>query len=117
MNAPEHRFNNIIEAYKMVILSDSKLDIINYYNLQGEWLMEYNKKRGHTWISYWYIWSVFEKKYNMNYNEIEQFMKNMMLIHFKIKETTPIANLVKNITFNEFNKLFTSKIHLDLYLD
>ena len=89
MQTKEDKFKELIDGYKVVIFSDSKIDVINYFNSQDEWLINYNKKNVYTYIRWKYIWSVFKEEYNMNYNEIQAFIKDMLLIHFKLRGVTP----------------------------
>ena len=83
----ENTFKEIFKkGYTINISSNSKFDRIIYKNLKCEWLIKYNKENRRIWIRNEYIWSVFEEKYNMNFDEIKDFMKNMLFKHFKISK-------------------------------
>ncbi len=90
----EERFKELIDClytgdYPVKITLDGSFKRIEFYNSKGDWLFDYNQRNGYTWIRWSLIWSVFEKEYDMEYDEIELFMKDMLLTHLKIKETTP----------------------------
>lgn len=41
------------------------------------------------WVSYKFVWSVFEKRFNYEDDEIKSFINDMLKKHFKLKEFTP----------------------------
>ncbi len=91
--AKEDRFRELIndlytESYPVKII-DEKSNTIEFYNSKGKWLIYHNQKNGATCISYERIWLIFYKEYNLKFEEIQLFMKNMLFKHFNIKETTP----------------------------
>jgi len=87
----EQKFISIFEEYQICLLSNKNpKDWVLYYNKEGKCLIKHNKKNNITWIRYIYIWSIFEKEYNMNYEDIQSFMKDQLLKHFKIMGTTPL---------------------------
>ncbi len=90
----EERFRELINDlytgdYPVKITLDGSFKRIVFYNSKNEWLINYNQKTGYTYIRWVYIWSVFEKEYSMKYKDIEVFVKDMLLTHLKINETTP----------------------------
>ena len=46
---------------------------------------EQNLKNSDFWFHYSKIWSVFESKFDMKYDDIQTFMKGMVEKHFKMK--------------------------------
>ena len=53
-------------------------------------IIEWQHIYGQLWISHSDIWSVFEKEYGLNYNDIQSFIKVEVEKHFKIGSVTPI---------------------------
>ena len=80
----EKRFIKIIENNRKI-----KLEPNIWFHDSGDWLFEINNS--YIWINYPLAWSIFEKEYNMNYKDVQYFMKDMLLIHLKIDKTTPIT--------------------------
>lgn len=78
-----------IGDYSIEVTMDGSLNRFEVYNSEGQWLIDYNQKNGLTWISYWRIWLVFKIEYDMEYNDVEVFMKYMLLTHLKIEKTIP----------------------------
>jgi len=50
--------------------------------------LEQDFKNAAFWFHYDKIWSVFESKFDMKYNDIQSFMKGMVEKHFKIRGIT-----------------------------
>ena len=55
----------------------------------GNYMFEHDEKNEYFWCSYTHVWSVFESKFGMKYDEIQAFTKGMVEEHFKCKEITP----------------------------
>ncbi len=96
----EEKFEELINDlytgdYSVKLILDGSFKRIEFYNSKGEWLINYNQKIGCTCIRYSLIWSVFDKEYDMKYEEIQQFIKDMLLTHLKIEGTTPLYNLLQ----------------------
>lgn len=53
----------------------------------------FNLKDDRFWCSYEYVWEFFSREFRWNYDEIQQFMKQMLKEHFKLYEFTPGTNL------------------------
>ena len=60
--------------------------LFDFYKIQDE-------KNGHFWCSYQHYWSVFENEYGLNYTEVQEFTKDMVEKHFKMKVLTPLGGL------------------------
>ncbi len=94
MKTKEERFLELIGDlytgdYSIEVTLDKTLKIITFYNSKNEWLIKHDQKNGYTCIKWSLIWLVFEKEYDMKYNDIESFMKDMLLTNLKIEGTTP----------------------------
>ena len=70
-----------------VKLDDSK---IKHYAPNGDWLFSLNNKNNEFWVSYKNIWSVYESKYDLNYQQIKELFKGILEEHFNLKEFTAI---------------------------
>ncbi len=91
-------FNNIesnIEQTFIDIIKDGVIEIdeIKYsdrvFLFKNEKLLfRYDFKTGIIWFNYDLLWSSFELKYGMGYEEIQYFIKSMMEEHFKCKGIT-----------------------------
>jgi hypothetical protein len=62
-----------------ILLKDGSV----YYKKEGKVIMEQDSKNDYFWF-HDKIWSVFETKYSMNYEEIKSFLKSMLYIHLKL---------------------------------
>jgi len=72
-------------------------EYIEYGNSKGE-LMIQDGKKGTFWLNYDHIWSVFESKYGMKSIKIQQYTKDMLLMHLNWSVNTGY--------FNPYQKLF-----------
>ena len=62
-------------------------DSIFFFN-NNKCYFEYNQKYRYFWCDYDKVWSVFGTKYNMNYQQIQVFIKCLMEEHFKLRGLT-----------------------------
>jgi phage antirepressor YoqD-like protein len=62
---------------------------ITHYNLKNEWLVQEDYKNGYLWVRYLLIWSIFESKFNLNYNEIKEFISSWVESNTGWKGLTP----------------------------
>ncbi len=95
MKSKEEMFLELIDdlytgEYSVEITLEGRFKKIEFFNSKGEWFIDYHQEIKLVYISYNRIWSVFEKEYNMKYDEVKRFMKEMLLTRLKIKETTYI---------------------------
>jgi len=58
------------------------------YNTDGDKIIEQDIENQTTWLSYNHIWSVFEKQFNMNFEEIQSFTYDMLLTDKKMNTFT-----------------------------
>jgi hypothetical protein len=56
--------------------------------------LEQDLKNHSFWFNSEQIWSVFESKFGMHYNEIQSFMNGMVEKHFKMKGDTTLRKLI-----------------------
>jgi hypothetical protein len=63
-----------------------------FYKKNGRIFFElYQKsKKRYFWCNYDLVWSVLEKKNNLNYDETQAFIKNMVEQHLKLGVVTPL---------------------------
>ena len=64
---------------------------ITYYNSNNEWIIQQNWKKGKLYIRYDLIWEVFYKKYNLNANQVRDFIKLWIETNLNWKGLTPIG--------------------------
>ena len=93
MKKKEEIFNNLFDKCNINIFSDTKFNRIIILNKNNNWLVDYNKESNYTNISDELIWSIFEKEQKMSEDEIKNFIRLMLLIHFKIRRTVLISPL------------------------
>ncbi len=54
--------------------------------------IKYDQKSRYLWINYDKLWSIFEKKYHLEYEEIQRFFKDMMGEHYNLRDITPMTS-------------------------
>ena len=81
-------FLNYIQGLEVKIDKKRYTDTVFYFK-NGCCLFEYNEKNGYIYCKYDGFWSVFEREYHMNHQQIKAFIKNGVEEHFKFKVTTP----------------------------
>lgn len=98
------QFDNIDEKEKLFLevahLDELviKFDFIEYeydlyYFYKDNCLFDQNKKTMYFYIRYIKIWSVFEKKFGINFQEIKDFMLGMINKYFKLKNYIPFQRI------------------------
>jgi hypothetical protein len=73
----------------VVHLNEERPDSVVYKTKDGEILFEPNNKSNNLWVSYSKIWSVFKSKFNMEFNEIQRFIKCEVENNLNWKGYTP----------------------------
>jgi hypothetical protein len=53
-------------------------EITHYKTGTEDWVIQQDYKNGQLWVQYYLIWSVFESKFGLNYNEIRDFIAGWM---------------------------------------
>lgn len=56
----------------------------------NKWYFIYDRKSDYLCCSYGRVWSIFEEKYGLNYNEIEDLLKDMLKKYFNMETTKVI---------------------------
>ncbi len=59
------------------------------FDLEGNFLFEYNEKTGVFWVSYVRIWSVLETEMKGKYTDVQKFIKTKVEEHFKLRDVAP----------------------------
>ena len=63
--------------------SNKKYSDSLFYIKNDKIMFEYQFKSKYFWVRYDIIWSVFEQKYLMEYDQIQKFLKNLLEKHLK----------------------------------
>ena len=70
----------------------------NYMNSKGEFIFEQDDKNDTLWVRYQDFWSVLEKKYSLNRDDIQIIIKGMVETAYKMRVGTPsISNDIKQL--------------------
>ena len=80
-----------MEDFFVEILNGLELEIHDEYNLykKNDYIYIYQDKKSDVFhLGYGKIWSIFEKKFKLNYYEIQEFTKKMLLKHTKMNVST-----------------------------
>ncbi len=80
----EEKFQNLIKDYAIDVSIDTFPKVIQYKNSKDDFLFE--KYAVETFISYNHVWSIFEKKYNMDDKNIKLFLEEMLFKYFNINK-------------------------------
>ena len=79
-------FLELIEGYT---IKESKDYPNRIFYMKGESvLIDYNLKTKYAWINYELIWSIFESKFSLNYQEVKELMRGLLETHLKLEGTT-----------------------------
>jgi hypothetical protein len=61
----------------------------NYENSKDEWIFEQDEKNDRLWVRYQGFWSVLEKRYSLNRDDIQDIIKGMVETTYKMRVGTP----------------------------
>ena len=61
---------------------------VKYFTPNGDWLFTQNNEKNECYVSYQQIWSVYKSKYELNQQQINEFIKGILEEHFKLKRFT-----------------------------
>ena len=64
-------------------------EIIYPTKVEGVCLFEQDYKNNYLWCNYDEIWSFFYENYSHKYNEIQSFIKSLLVEHSKLEVLTP----------------------------
>ena len=72
------------------IVPNNRIDL---WNDSGEWMfdIQFTGENRHFWVNYGRVWSIFESRYGLQYNEIQRLMKNQMKLRFGMNDITPAS--------------------------
>ena len=79
--------------WELVYGTELKFDFEKYPNrlfgFRGDqYIWEYDFKNNHLWLRYTTTWSVLQKEFGLNYDDIRSLVKNQVEEHFKCKGVT-----------------------------
>jgi len=95
---------------KQVILRDYPNYI--FYFKDDKCIFQHTFKSNNFYVRYSFIWKVFEIKFNYNYHEISNLIKDIMKYAYKLNEIKPkIIGYVNWDKVEQFYKLNTINIH------
>jgi hypothetical protein len=60
-----------------------------FYTIDDNIYMEMILKNGYLWVNYNRVWSIFESKFGMEYEQIQDLIKGIVEEHFKSGSLTP----------------------------
>ena len=83
---PKQRLLEILNGCEIKIDKEKYPDSVFFFK-SGECYFEIEKQ--YLWCSYMDVWSVFEKEFSLNYNQIQALIKDAVEEHFKCKGLTP----------------------------
>ncbi len=84
---PEQRFLELIDGMTVKIDKDNYPGSTFFFK-DDTCYFELGNSR--LWVRYAEIWQVFEVEFDMNYDEIQSFIKDQMEQHFIIRGVTPV---------------------------
>lgn len=86
----EERFWELILQTSAIKIDKEAYPDSTFGFVNNTFLWEYNSKCKVLYLSYSSICSILEKEFDLNYNEIQQLIKEQVEEHFKVKGVTPI---------------------------
>ena len=102
-------FLNFIQDLEIKIDNKKHIDSVFYFK-NGCVLFYYDVKNEYFYCKYYGFWSVFEKEYHMNRQQIKAFIKNGVEEHFKFKVTTLRCGGFKTVKLVEKHFKFKEKM-------
>src|SRR5690606_18388333 len=84
--------------WELVYGTELKFDFEKYPNrlfgFRGDqYIWEYDFKNNHLWLRYTTTWSVLQKEFGLNYNDIQSLVKSEVEEYFKCKGVTPVLGV------------------------
>ena len=90
---------NFIRAKKLATILNN--DVEYQTEVKGDYLFRQDFNNEYLWCDYDEIWSVFEKNYSYNYQEIRKLIKDWLEEHDKLKVLTPNVGFIQNLSLLE----------------
>ena len=79
----------ILDKIKDLTLFIDEYGFHNYMNSKGEFIFQQDEKNDILWIRHRDFWSVLEKKYSLNRDDIQVIIKSMVETTYKMRVGTP----------------------------
>jgi len=79
------------------IKKDEYPESIFYVDSDGVSILEQDNKQDRLWVSYMFFWKVLEDKYLLNYNESQDIIRYMVLIHLKFRSSTLVYFYLRGV--------------------
>jgi len=73
-----------------LVKRDDYPESIFYVNSDDKFILEHDDENGRLWVRYNDFWEVLEEKYLLEYIDIQDIIRYMVLIHLKFKSPTPV---------------------------
>jgi len=67
------------------------------------WIYQQDYKNGYLWVRYTLVWEVFEKKYKLSYQQIEDFIYSWVETNTNWQGLTPAPNKIQHLIQVETN--------------
>jgi hypothetical protein len=97
MNEPEVSKEKEMSDFLFSMLANMESEITGekettfYRKSDHGWLIKQNYKNGYLKVRYSLIWSIFEERFNLNYNQIIQFIQGWIETNTGWKGLTPMG--------------------------
>ena len=99
----EERFLQLIDGLTVKI--DQKKYPNSVFLFKGNHFY-FEIEKTYIWCSYYKVWSVFEKEYEMEYADVQVFIKDQLEEHFKIKDlTSKDCGYINSVVMEEYFKM------------
>ena len=88
----EERFAEIIKGIdinKPIIDFEEYPNTLFWFN-GDKYMLQYNWETSDIWVRYNHVWEIFREEFNMEYSDIQIFIKGQVEEHFKLKGVTPM---------------------------
>ena len=72
-------------------ISAKKTSRIEVLNKNGNWLLDYDKKKPHFWYSYYRVYTIFMNTFSLKDVDRLRLMKSLVETQYKMKGVTPQA--------------------------
>ena len=86
--SPESELIHMFESCEVKIDKIKYPDSVFYFK-NDEFFFEHDLKSGYFYCSYSKVWSFFETKFGLNYDQISDLIKSTVEGHFKLGSITP----------------------------
>jgi hypothetical protein len=89
----EQWFKSLLNGLEIEIRADRQNSV--YYKKNGKVFFELyqGSEEKYLWVDFDLVWFVFKIKYNLNYDEVQSFIKSMVEKHLKLSEVTPLFHI------------------------